>query len=183
MRRNMAWVISGLAACCVLVAGIASAQPGPPKPGPEHQRLNYFVGKWTAEGDMKPSPMGPGGKFTSTDECSWFEGRFAVVCHSQGKTPIGPSKAIGILSYSPEEKVYTYTGVDNSGMTMTSVPRGTVQGDTWTYNDESMMGGQKVKTRVVIKELSPTSYTFKMDMQKPDGTWATMMEAKNTKAK
>jgi hypothetical protein len=183
MSRRPAWVISLLAAVFVLVADPSGAQPAPPKPGPEHQRLNYFVGKWMTEGDMKPSPMGPGGKFTSTDECGWFEGRFAVVCHSQGTTPMGPSKAIGILSYSPEEKVYTYTGVDNSGMTMTSVPRGTVQGDTWTYTDEGMMGGQKVKTRVVIKELSPTSYTFTMDMQKPDGTWVTMMESKNTKAK
>ncbi len=88
-----------------------------------------------------------------------------------------------ILGYSPEEKVYTYSGVDSSGMTMTTVPRGKVQGDTWTYHDEGMMGGKKVKSRVVIKELSPTQYTFKMDFQNPDGTWATVMESKSTKTK
>src|SRR5436309_7959309 len=98
---------------------IAGAQaPQPPKPGPEHQRLEYFVGKWTGEGEMKPGPMGPGGKITSTDTCEWFEGHFAVICRSDGKTPMGPSKSIGILSYSPEEKIYTYYGVDNSGMGM-----------------------------------------------------------------
>jgi hypothetical protein len=36
------------------------------------------------------------------------------------------------MSYSSEEKVYTYYGVDNSPMTMASVPHGTVQGNTWT---------------------------------------------------
>ena len=163
---------------------VASAQaPQPPKPGPEHQRLAYFVGKWTGEGEMKPGPMGPGGKISSTDTCEWFDGRFAVICHSDGKTPMGSMKSLGIISYSPEEKVYTYYAVDNSGMTMASVPRGTVQGNTWTYTDEGMMGGKKMKTRVVIKEDSPTAYTFTMDMQGPDGKWVPMMESKNTKAK
>jgi hypothetical protein len=45
------------------------------------------------------------------------------------------------------------------------------------------MGGKKVKSRVTIKELSPTSYTFTMEMQGPDGKWAPMMESKSTKAK
>jgi hypothetical protein len=171
---------------CVSVAGfqaVGAQAPPAPKPGPEHQRLAYFVGKWTTEGEMKPGPMGPGGKMTSTDNCEWFEGHFAVVCNSDGKNPMGPTKGIGILGYSAEEKVYTYYGVDNSIMTMASVPRGTRQGDTWTYNDEGMMGGKKVKSRVTIKEVSPTEYTFKMELQGPDGKWAPAIEAKSTKAK
>lgn len=161
---------------------VAVAQaPQAPKPGPEHQRLAYFVGKWNAEGEVKPGPMGPGGKFTSSDTCEWFEGRYSVVCHSEGNMPMGKSKSIGILSYSPEEKVYTYYGIDNSSMTMASVPKGTLRGDTWTYTDEGTMGGKKYKSRVTIKEVSPTEYTFRMEMQGPDGKWAPMMESKNTK--
>jgi Protein of unknown function (DUF1579) len=175
-----------LAACAVVsVAGpevVAAQAPQAPKPGPEHEKLAYFVGKWTGQGELKPGPMGPGGKITSSDNCEWFEGRFSVICRSEGTTPMGPTKSIGILGYSPEEKVYTYYGVDNSGMTMASVPKGTLKGDTWTYHDEGMMGGQKVKTRVIIKELSPTAYSFKMEMQGPDGKWAPMMESKQTKS-
>jgi hypothetical protein len=152
-----------------------------PKPGPEHKRLGYFVGKWTSEGEMKPGPMGPGGKMKSSDTCEWFEGRYSVVCRSEGAGPAGPTRSIGILGYSPEEKVYTYYGIDNSSMTMASVPKGTVRGDTWTYTDEGTMGGQKFKTRVTIKELSPTSHTFTMEMQGPDGKWMPMMESKSTK--
>ena len=66
---------------------------------------------------------------------------------------------------------------------MATVPHGTVEGDTWTYNDESVMGGQKVKSRVVIRELSPTAYSFSMQIQGPDGKWMPLMEAKSTKAK
>jgi uncharacterized protein DUF1579 len=172
------------ASAVVSVAGLqalAAQAPQAPKPGPEHARLAYFVGKWTAEGEVKPGPMGPGGKMTTTDNCEWFEGQFSVICRSEGTTPTGPTKSIGILGYSPEEKVYTYYGVDNSSMTMASVPKGTLKGDTWTYTDAGTMGGKKYKSRVIIKEISPTSYSFKMDMQGPDGKWMPMMESRNTK--
>jgi len=66
---------------------------------------------------------------------------------------------------------------------MASVPRGTVKGDTWSYTDEGMMGGQKMKSRMTIKELSPTAYTFTMEIQGPDGKWMPFMESKSTKAK
>lgn len=186
--KNRLECLMACAAVCFFGIPLASADDSHdankmPKPSAEHQRLGYYVGTWSTEGEMKPSEMGPGGKMTGTDKCTWFEGGFAVVCHSEGKGPMGPGKSIGILGYSAEEKVYTYYGVDNTGMTMTTVPHGKLQGDTWTYNDESMMGGKKVKSRVIIKELSPTQYTFKMDMQKPDGTWATVMESKSTKTK
>ena len=88
-------VISGAA------GSAAAAQEAPAqKPGPEHQRLGYFVGRWKAEGEVKPGPMGPGGKVTATDNCEWFEGRFTVICRSEGQGPSGPSKSIGILGYS-----------------------------------------------------------------------------------
>jgi hypothetical protein len=180
--KNRSKSLAACAAVSLFSLQFASAQqPKAPQPTPEHQRLQYFVGNWKTEGEMKPGEMGPGGKFTSAGKCEWFEGRFAVVCHTDGKGPMGPTKGIDILGYSSEEKVYTYNGVDNSGMTMTTVPRGTVKGDTWTYTDESMMGGKKVKTRVTIKELPPAAYTFKMATQGPDGKWVTVMESKSTK--
>jgi uncharacterized protein DUF1579 len=171
--------------CALVFVGFrivtAAQAPAPQTPGPEHKRLGYFVGRWTTEGEMKPSPMGPGGKISSTDECAWFEGNFAVVCHYNGTTPMGPSKSIAIMGYSTEEKVYTYYGADNTAMSMTTVPHGTVEGDTWTYTDESQMGGQKIKSRVTLKELSPTAYTFTLDIQGPDGKWMPMMESRSTK--
>ena len=170
------------AVASIVTLQVAAGQAQPPaKPGPEQARLAYFVGKWKAEGEVKPGPMGPGGKITTTDDCQWFEGKFSVICRTEGTTPNGPTRSIGILGYSSEEKVYTYYGVDNSGMTMSSVSKGTIQGDTWTYTDESTMGGQKVKSRVTIKEVPPKSYTFRMEFQGPDGKWVPAMESTNTK--
>ena len=181
MRRVIHVLAAGVVVSLMTLQGVAAQEAQASKPGPEHERLAFFVGKWNAVGEMKPGPMGPGGKVTTTDDCQWFEGHYSVICRSEGSTPMGPTKSIGILGYSPEEKVYTYYAVDNSGMTMSSVPKGTVKGDTWTYFDQGTMNGQKYKSRVVIKELSPTSYSFTMDMQGPDGKWVPMMESKNTK--
>jgi hypothetical protein len=157
--------------------------PTPLTPGPEHQKLGYFVGKWSSEGTMAESPFGPGGKVTSKDVCEWFEGKFAVVCKADGSTPTGKVKSIGIMSYSPEEKVYGYYGLDSTGMAMMSVPRGTLTGDTWTYADESMMGGKKIKSRYILKQLSPEAYSFRWEVLGEDGKWTTVVEGKSTKAR
>ncbi|HSC29747.1 MAG TPA: DUF1579 family protein [Vicinamibacterales bacterium] len=183
-QRLRSFAVATIVGIAGLQATAADQAPPAAKPAPEHQRLGYFVGKWTSEGEMKPGPMGPGGKMTSTDACEWYDGRFAVICRSDGKSPMGTSKSLSIMSYSPEEKIYTYYATDSSGMmTMTTVPRGTVKGDTWTFHDESMMGGQKMKLRVTIKEVSPTLHTFLMEVQGADGKWMPMMESKTTKVK
>ena len=159
-----------------------AAQAPPAKPGPEHEKLGYFVGKWNSEGELKPSPFGPGGKMTMTETCTWFEGKFVVVCHSEGKGPMGPVKGLAIMGYSNEDKTYTYYGADSMGMTSSTVPRGALQDGTWTYTDEATMGGQKVKSRFTMKVQSPTAYTFSWETQGPDGKWMSVMEGKANKA-
>lgn len=178
MKRALALSASLL----LLAAPLAAQAPqGPPKPGPEHKRLSYFEGKWTSEGDMKASPFGPAGKITSTDTCSWFEGGFFVKCESTGKTPMGQMKGLGLIGYNAEEKVYTYYGVDNMGMG--DLSKGTVSGDTWTFTGESKMAGKKIRSRYTMKELSPTSYSFKWEMAEGDGPFNALLEGKTTKAK
>jgi hypothetical protein len=125
----------------------------------------------------------PAGKHTSSDRCEWFDGRFAVVCRNEAKTPMGPMKGLGLLSYNPEEKVYTYYGIDSSGMSMTTVAKGTVEGDTWVYTDEGKMGGKTIRSKYTIREMSPTSYSFTWEMQGDDGSWKKVLEGKQTKAK
>jgi hypothetical protein len=93
------------------------------------------------------------------------------------KGPVRPTRS-GIYSYSAEEKVYTYYSIDNSGMAMTTVQRGTVKGDTWTFT-----GGQEARVRATLKEVSPTSYTFMLELQVADGKWTPMIESRSTKSK
>jgi len=156
----------------------AQQPPEMPKPGPEQQRLRYFVGDWRSEGDMKASPFGPGGKFTGTDHSEML-GDFFVLTRSDGSGPMGKMKAVATLAYDPKQKVYTYDEYNSFGQH--EVSKGTVSGDTWTWTNEDEMGGKVMKGRFVLKELSPTSYTFKFDMSEDGNSWTNVMEGKTTK--
>ena len=184
MKRTIVRGSALVVAAAIVLVGSATlrAQQGAPEPGPEHKKLEYYTGKWTTESEIKANPFMPAGKYTSQDDCGLFTGGFAVICHSEGNGPLGPMKSVGIMGYSSEDKVYTYYGVDNSGMVPSTVSKGSVTGDTWVYSDESKMGGKLVKSRYTIKQLSPTSYTAKWEMLGEGGAWSTVMESKSSKA-
>jgi hypothetical protein len=152
-----------------------------PKPGPEVKKLAYFVGTWKSEGDMKENSFGmPAGKFTSTDKCEWFTGGFHVVCHSNGKGPMGAVQGLGILAYNAEDKVYTYSGIDSTGFTEAS--KGTVDGNNWVYNADEKMGGKAFHGRYSMTVSSPDAYTFKYETSEDGQKWNLMMKGKATKA-
>jgi len=167
----------------LLAPALLSAQaPAQPKPGPEHQKLAVFVGRWTETGDMKASPMGPAGKMTSTANCEWFSGGFYLVCRSTGTSPAGPGQSLGILGYNSERKKYTYYGIDNSGMPAEPA-YATVSGNVWTFEGEGTAGGQPFKSRYTITVVSPDEYTYKWEMAAGEQPFAVMAEGSAKKAK
>jgi hypothetical protein len=159
----------------------AQTMAAPPKPGPEHQKLAYFAGRWRSEGEMKPGPMGPGGKMTGTSTCEWFKGGFHLVCRSDGTGPGGAMQGLGILGYSSERKRYTYYGIDNSGMGDPSY--GELVGATWNWEGESLMGGQTVKGRYIIKQGSADSYSWTWEVSMAGGPWTLVGQGTETRMK
>lgn len=174
-------ILSAAIVASFLLAFPARAEDKAPKPGPEQERLGFFVGKWKTAGSIQESPFMPGGKFSEKATCEWFAGKFSVVCRGKGQGPMGPSESMGIMGWSGEEKVYVFYGVENSPMAWTTVPKGTWADGTWTYEDESRMGGQMVKSRYVIKQAGKNSYTSTWSVLGPDGQWKVLMEATSTR--
>jgi len=178
----MKWVFAVIAVAVFVLPLMVQAQAPPmPKPGPELKKLDYFAGTWKTEGDIKPSPYGPGGKFTETDHNEWMPGGFFLVTHSEGTYVQGESKGLAVMGYKTEDKVYTYHEFDSTGEAISAT--GTVQGDTWTWLSEDKMGGKVMKGRYTVNVVSPTSYTFKYEMASDSGEWNTIMDGKATKAK
>lgn len=169
------------ATALVMLAGIAVSQtPQMPKPGPEVKRLEYYAGTWRSEYEIKAGPMGPGGKVNGTDHGEMMPGGFFLVTHTEGKGFMGELKELAVMGYDPQGKVYTYDAFNNFGEA--DHFKGTVQGDTWTWASEGNFGGKLSKMRFTAKEVSPTSYTMKLEIAADSG-WTTVMEGKATKAR
>jgi hypothetical protein len=168
--------------CMMLLLGIAlSAQDQMeiPKPARELKKLDYFAGTWTAEGEVKPGPMGSGGKFTGTNHVQWMDGAFFLVTVSEFNGAMGKGTETAYMGYDSNEKVYTYDSFNTLGEA--DHAKGNVDGDTWTWQSETRMGAQTIKGRLTIKVLSATAYNFKFELSPDGATWNTMLEGKDTK--
>lgn len=159
----------------------AQAQMEMPKPAPELKQLDVFAGSWAIDVDMKPGPMGPGGKMTEAEHCEWMDGSFFLVCHSDFKSSMFNGSSTSYYGYNVNDKVYTYDAFSSMGEPEHA--KGTPDGDTWTWASESKMGGQMMKNRYTLKVLSPTSYAFKFDVSQDGKTWNAVMDGKGTKQK
>jgi len=160
--------------------GFAQDTPAAPQPSAEHKVLEEWVGSWAGSGEMKPGPFGPGGTMTWTEDCSWFgEGKFHVVCKSEGSGPMGPSIGLGILGYHPDKKVYTHYGVDSTGWA--GLSEGTRSGDSWKFTNKDTMGGKTYHGRFEITMVSAKEMRFSWEMSEDGKNWIEMMAGTSKK--
>jgi hypothetical protein len=171
--------IGKILAASLLMSAAALAQMDMPKPGPEVKKLDMFVGSWTLDGDLKPGPMGSGGKMTETEKCEWMQGGFFVVCHSDFKSGMGDGSGISVMGYSTEDKTYTYREFNSWGEFDDS--KGSLDGDTWTWTSDEKMGSMTMKGRFSMKITSSTSYNFNFEMSQDGTKWSTVMDGKASK--
>jgi hypothetical protein len=164
-----------------LLAAPAFAQmPGPP--GPEVKKLDYFVGTWTTEGTVAQGPWGAGGKFTSTRTEEWMPGNFFVQGHSDFKMPPelgGDGKEVSFTGYDTDQNLYTFDSYNSQGRRVSS--KGSLIGDTWTWNSSQSYGGQDILQKLTIKVVSPASYMMKFEISMDGKNWMTFMDGKATK--
>jgi hypothetical protein len=155
----------------------AIAQMGPP--APELKKLDYFSGNWTMDGDVKPGPMGPGGKNTGTSKYEWMDGNYFMTSHASHSGVMGNGTETAYYGYDPGKKVYTYDSFSSVGEH--NIATGTLEGDTWTWAFDVPMGSMTMKGRFVMKVASPTSYTYKLEFSQDGTNWTLIMDGKATK--
>ena len=174
-------MVSAAIAATLCTFAVASAQ-APPKPGPELQKLTAFVGTWTFAGEMKPGPMGPGGKMTGTDRITWLPGGFFVERRFDGKSPMGEMHGVEIMGYDTAKKVYTYNLFDSMGTIVMGTM--TVTGSTWNATGTASSGGETMQERCTLT-FGPgnTTLTVKCESSMDGKTWAPFIEGTATKSK
>jgi hypothetical protein len=171
------WAVSLVTLSVCLVSFAQSSSP-PRKPNVEFHRVSDpFIGTWELTGDTKPSPFGPGGqKFASKEQLEWMPGEFFMVVHSYED---GKLSGLTIIGYDEREKVLTHTTFSTSGEV--DVLKGTVEGDTVTWTQNTEVDGKPVKLRMKTKQVSPTLYTFTMELAPNNDDWAVVSEGKGMK--
>ena len=158
------------------VAAVTAQKQEIPKPGPEHQRLGAFVGTWTFEGEMKPGPMGPGGKMTGTDRIEWAPGNFFVQRSYQGTSPNGTEMlGLEILAYDGARKIYTFNAFDSLGNMASGTM--TVNGNTWTTTGTMTTGATTMRDRCSMEfGAGGSTLTMKCEITTDGKTWSPTFE-------
>jgi hypothetical protein len=170
----------GVVVLVLLSLVAAGAQTAAPKPGPEHQKLAVFLGKWTAEGQAFASPYGPAGRMTSTETFAWLPGNFFM--EHQWDARQGAVHNVGreILGFDPVAKTYFshfFDSLGNSG-----INKFTITGNTFTLMSESVVAGKPLKERGTIV-VSGNTFTNKAEYSTDGVTWLPNFEIELTRAK
>lgn len=108
----------------------------PPGPGPEHRRLDAFVGIWKTEGEIRASASGPAARFRATDTYEWLPGGFFLVHRFEAQMPDGETQGIEIIGYDAERKTYPMHSFDSQGNA--SVMQASVEDGTWIFTGEAL---------------------------------------------
>jgi len=156
------------------------AQAPAPKPDPEMKKLTVLVGRWAIEGELKPGPLGPGGKVTGERNCQMILGGFFRECRSTVNAPGGEIRMLEITGYDPVNKDFSSEAYQDNGTRYSGAL--TVAGNTWTFAGKLVTAGKQYQFRATLvfaPDLASASYKTEVSV---DGeTWTPRGESTWTK--
>jgi hypothetical protein len=161
---------------------VMQAQAPAPKPDPEMKKLHVFVGHWTYEGEAKPGPLGPGGKFAGEYDGQMILGGFFFQGRWTEKGPTGETGGLEIDWYDPVNKNLVGNCYLSEGNRLPWVF--TVAGNTYTFAGKLAVAGKQYQykgTFTFAPDLA--SATLKEEISVDSKTWTPLRESQWTKAK
>jgi Protein of unknown function (DUF1579) len=90
-------------------------EPGAPRPGAEHARLEAFIGKWINDGETVATAEAPAAKILTSDVYEWIPGRFSVLHTAYGRIGDLDVGGVEIIGYDAERGTYTSHFFDSQG--------------------------------------------------------------------
>ncbi len=166
----------------VCFATAMRAQAPAPKPDPEMKKLHVFVGHWTYEGEAKPGPLGPGGKFAGEYDGQMILAGFFFQGRWTEKGPAGETGGLEIDGYDPVNKNLAGSFYLSEGSRLPYVF--TLAGNTYTFVGKLVTAGKQYQykgTFTFAHDLA--SATLKEEISVDSKTWAPWRDSQWTKAK
>jgi len=154
---------------------LAQAPPEPPRPGPEHKKLEYFLGTWKTESEVKANAYMPAGKSVTTETYTLGPGGFFVECRKEGQIPTTRA----IMAYDSHARLYTTSYASSAGLVGGGT--GTFDGNTWTWMLEDKWLGKAFKGRTTVTIQSASQFTAKYEYLDPNGSYVTITEGTATR--
>jgi hypothetical protein len=106
----------------VCFATAMQAQAPAPKPGPEVRKLHAALGHWTIDGEQKPGPLGPGGRFTGEAYIRMILGGFFLQNQQSGEVAGTETRLLEIDGYDPVNKnFFDEVYVDDGSRSSTAI--------------------------------------------------------------
>jgi hypothetical protein len=144
-----------------------------PRPGAAHEKLKAFVGQWSGEEQIAPSPMDPtGGTAYAKVENRLALGGFVIVHdYTQERGGTVTFEGHAVLSFDAAKSEYVMDWWDSFGMGRTEY-RGKFEGRLLTLTATTPMG----RARATYDHAQDGAYDFKMEISVDGTTWLPFME-------
>ena len=141
--------------------------------GPEHQRLDAFVGQWTAVGQTAAEPSAPSENMTQQHTYEWLPGGFHLLHRWDGRIGQRDSKGVEILGYDEGSDAYEAHFFDSDGWARLYQVR--ARDRVWTFS------GTRARCSVMFAEDGATM-NIHWD-RSPDGvSWQPLCDVKSTRS-
>jgi Protein of unknown function (DUF1579) len=166
----------------LLFAVSAVAQTPAPKPGPEHKKMEIWVGNWTFEEEDFATPFAPAGKLSGKAVVKPILGGFFVEFRNESKGTAGPAQYFEVDSYDPLTKKYVWNGFSSDGGIHAVTY--TIEGTLVSYSGTLLIGGKQGKIRgTCVFAPDFMSWEEKGEISADGKAWMPRYQTKFTKVK
>ena len=156
------------------IGGVTQQDPHHSRtPGPEHERLEVFLGHWRVEGHNAPTaPSASAVKVLGEETYDWMPGGFFLIGRWVHRFDSSLHEGISFIGYDPESRSYTADNFDNLGYhrayRLTEFAdvwqfSGAFERATWRFDDDD------------------DGFTVNWEISKDGKTWAPLCELHGTR--
>ena len=143
-----------------------------PTAGPDHERLAVFAGRWEGEETVWPTPFGEGGPARGRfDNRMALGGFFLITNYEETKDGVVAYRGHGVYGYERKGAVYTMHWFDSMGGGYQHPARGTWEGDSLVFRNETPQGHARY-----VHAVDGDTYSFRLEISESGEIWNPMVE-------
>ena len=142
-----------------------AAQESKPKPAPEMEKLNFYLGEWDYTETYGKGPNAPKNTGVYTSKLGPGGNSLIKTFHFHG--PVGDFEGLLVFTWDPMEKAYKLYVFGNN-LPGALVETGAFEGDTLVFHSEITAQGATVKLRNTTRVTEPGKMVSEQFMARKD---------------